>query len=136
MAEQFLDVVPAAPLFRYRTPLRAASALVGQLSAAKLAYPSQQLFTRKGGIVEMSMVVREDSTVDLSSLQVLRATHIDFVRSVVTGLPELRYAPLVVDGCRVRSEVVQPFTFEPPAPKAIFGDTSTPPRIRPIIRQP
>jgi TonB family protein len=64
------------------------------------------------GEVAMEYVVDETGAVSRGTLRVVRFSHPDFVRAVVTHLDSVRFRPATIAGCAVKQLVQQPFKFE------------------------
>ena len=106
------DFDTLVPLFGFRTPLRAVTQLPSQIAGTgRLKYPANLRQAHIEGEVKVSFVLGADGVAEPGSLQVPSATHMDFVKAVVTAMPTIFFAPLQVEGCAVRNMVHFPFTF-------------------------
>lgn len=56
-------------------------------------------------------VVDTTGFADVSSFEVIRATHPGFVQAVRDALPHMRFSPAKIGAVHVRQLVEQPFTF-------------------------
>ncbi len=75
-------------------------------------YPEVLRQSRVPGMVRVRFVVGTDGRADLSTLQVLDASHPAFAESVRRVLPRLRFTPARVGRRAVRQVVEIPFGFE------------------------
>ncbi len=63
------------------------------------------------GEVVFRLIVGQSGEVDLSTIEVLRATSLSFVRAALQALPQQRFRPAKVKGCPVAQEIDYPFAF-------------------------
>ncbi len=109
------------PLMRIRVPIREGSGgpYPKPNNRAPL-YPTAMRTAKTSGSVQLAFIVRSDGTVDMGSIQVVRATAEPFVRAVLDALPAMRFFPLTVEECPVAGIAEMPFTFSvsggPPPP--------------------
>lgn len=66
------------------------------------------------GVVVLRFVVDRDGTPTLGTVELVRASSLEFARAALQALPEQRFTPATVRGCTVAQEVIYPFTFAPP----------------------
>lgn len=105
------------------------SAATRDPSSVAPAYPSDMLAQRVPGYVAVRFVVDTTGRVDLTTVQVMRASRSEFARSVRDALPGMRFTPAKMGGERVRQLAEQVFRFELPVPT--FSPPPPPPR-RPV----
>jgi protein TonB len=91
-------------------------------------YPLELLRQEIQGNAFVIYVVDTTGAADSSSLQVVKATHQEFVDAVRQALPRMRFRPAVLAGQKVRQLVQQNFAFKIQRP-----DTVLPPRIVPPL---
>jgi TonB family protein len=89
-------------------------------------YPLELLRQEIQGNAFVIYVVDTSGTADSSSLQVVNATHKEFVDAVREALPKMRFRPAILAGHKVRQLVQQNFSF-----KIQKADTVLPPRVPP-----
>ena len=65
----------------------------------------------QAGSVDLEFVVMPAGTIDMTSVQAIRATSMPFLQATVDILPSLRFTPLVINGCPVANVVRMPFRF-------------------------
>ena len=91
-------------------------------------YPLELLRQEVQGNAFVIYVVDTSGTADSSSLQVVKATHQEFVDAVREALPKMRFRPAILGGQKVRQLVQQNFAFKIQKP-----DTVLPPRVTPQV---
>jgi len=100
------------PLMRIRVPVREGSGGPYPKPGNRAPrYPTAMRETKTSGSVRIQFVVKADSTIDMTSIQVVHATADPFLRAVLDALPEMRFFPLTVEQCPVASFAEMPFTF-------------------------
>ncbi len=106
---------PAAgvtPLIQMRLPVRRITRLVEPRRGNPAPpYPRRMRDANVTGETLLEFVVDAAGQVDVTSVQVQSATAAEFVESVFETLPRLRFDPLLVEGCPVRSLARMPFQF-------------------------
>jgi hypothetical protein len=106
---------PAAgitPLLRIRVPLRRLDKEPAVVPGGpRPQYPAALEGTRLNGGVTLRLVVGSDGTPDLSSIQVLGASAPQFAQAVLDVLPGIKFVPMEVEHCPVRSITNMPFQF-------------------------
>jgi TonB family protein len=121
------------PLMRIRVPIREGSGGPYPKPGNRAPiYPTALRNARIDGSVRLAFVVGADGTVDMSSIQVVRATAEPFIRAVLDALPAMRFFPLTVEGCPVAGVAEMPFTFSVtgnPPPRA-DDERASHPRLR------
>jgi TonB family protein len=107
------DSQSTVPLFAFRTALRKVTQLSEQVpgTGLQLQYPYNLRQANIEGEVRTAFVIGADGLAEPASVQISRATHLDFAKAVVEALSSMKFVPTQVEGCAVRSLVVQPFTF-------------------------
>ena len=104
---------PREPLFLARLPVRVESAPVRMIRTKRAPrYPEDMRRSNYDGKVLLEFVVGADGRIDLGSVLILQASTRQFVRSVVDFLPTMRFSPLEIAGCPVRTLVQMPFAFD------------------------
>jgi TonB family protein len=100
-------------LFRLRTPRLRYSHLVrpGDNRRRSPQYPSALRAAEMDGSVMAQFVVDRDGNVEPRTINIVRATHIQFVKSVLEVLPQMRFEPARIAGCPVAQLVSMPFEF-------------------------
>lgn len=93
---------------RYRVRIQPAVAKRGNPPPR---YPEIASQAKVKGDVLVQFVVDTSGAPDISTVKVLRANYQDFVLEVVKVLPQYRFEPATVDGCRVKMWVQLPFEF-------------------------
>ena len=63
------------------------------------------------GEMRAEFLVRADGAVDPGSTRFLKATSIEFADAIASVLPQMRFFPLEVAGCKVASLTQMPFDF-------------------------
>ena len=100
------------PLFRLRVPVRpidkAAAGVPGNQAPR---YPQAMRDQRIEGEVRAEFVVQRDGMADPTSIQLVKATRLEFGSAVVQALSAFRFYPMQVAGCTVASLVQMPFVF-------------------------
>jgi TonB family protein len=106
------SVLPMEPLFRMRVPALGEGKILAPM-AENVAprYPEGARARRIEGNVLLQFVVGTDGLGELDSVQILQATSMEFVSAVLTALPRLRFHPLEIRGCALRSVAQMPFEF-------------------------
>lgn len=100
------------PLFRLRLPVRPLEKNVAALPANHAPrYPTAMREKNIEGEVRAEFVVRGDGSVDVASIQLPRATTLEFASAVATALPPMRFYPMQISGCTVATLVQMPFIF-------------------------
>lgn len=107
------EAAPAVdPLFRLKVPMlgrgNTARAIAGQTPPR---YPEVARLNNVQGEVQIEFIVGADGIADLSSVQVAKATALEFVESVFERLPQLRFKPMELNGCPLAEVVSMPFQF-------------------------
>ncbi len=77
------------------------------------AYPDALRSSGVEGEALVQFIVDTTGRAEPASLKVLRATHDAFGQAVRSALPQMRFLPAEIGGCKVRMLVQQPFTFAP-----------------------
>ena len=93
------------------TVLDVDTAAVRYEDSAAPPYPATMLEKRIEGTVAIQYVVDTTGQADTTSVVILSATHPDFVSSVRSTLPEMRFRPAVMNTHKVRQLVQQLFSF-------------------------
>jgi TonB family protein len=93
------------------TILEVDSAVVRSASSASPAYPLDLLEKHIEGFVLARYVVDTTGFADVTSLQVLKATHPGFEQAVRDALPYMRFSAAKLGTQKVRQLVEQTFTF-------------------------
>ena len=83
-------------------------------------YPRELLRQEIQGNAFVIYVVDTSGTADSSSLQVVKATHQEFVDAVREALPRMRFRPAVLAGQKVRQLVQQNFAFKIQRPDTVL----------------
>ena len=100
------------PLVRLRVPIRGASGPPYlKPGSPHPRYPFDLRDARVRGETLFEFVVDANGVPDVSTAQVIRATAPQFAQSVLDVLPNLRFDPLLVEGCPVGALVQMPFQF-------------------------
>jgi TonB family protein len=82
------------------------------LSAPPLAFPAEaKADSLDRGEVVLRMVINRDGIPDPSTVEVVRASAVSFVRAALQALPKQRFRPAKVKGCPVAQEIDFPFAF-------------------------
>src|SRR5262245_14036674 len=74
-------------------------------------YPEDLRAAGIEGKTTFEFVIDGDGRADLTTVQVTSATATQFVKATLDALPNLRFEPLYVEGCRVPVLVQMPFVF-------------------------
>ena len=101
------------PLFRLRVPVLPADRppIAGLADNPRPRYP-QALWQRNiEGEVRLEFLVRADGSVDPRSVQIHKATALEFASAVLDVMPQWHFFPLEVAGCKVASLVQMPSLF-------------------------
>jgi periplasmic protein TonB len=125
---------PQAPIAlgdSIKTELEVDSAVVRYEDSAAPVYPESLLRRRIEGMVLVQYVVDTTGHADTASFRVLSATHTDFVRSVKTTLPRMRFHPAVMGARRVPQLVEQPFVFKIVDTVRVAHESKRPPNDEP-----
>ena len=100
------------PLMRIRVPIREGNGGPYPKPGNRAPrYPTAMRETKTSGSVRIQFVVKADSTIDMTSIQVVHATADLFLRAVLDALPEMRFFPLTVEQYPVAGFAEMPFTF-------------------------
>ena len=83
-------------------------------------YPRELLRQEVQGNAFVIYVVDTSGTADSSSLQVVKATHQEFVDAVREALPRMRFRPAILGGQKVRQLVQQNFAFKIQRPDTVL----------------
>lgn len=83
-------------------------------------YPLALLRQEVQGHAFVIYVVDTSGTADSSSLQVVKATHQEFVDAVRQALPRMRFRPAILGGQKVRQLVQQNFAFKIQRPDTVL----------------
>ncbi|MFN2397262.1 MAG: energy transducer TonB [Gemmatimonadaceae bacterium] len=75
-------------------------------------FPEIAIQAKIRGDVLVQFVIDTSGAPDFSTVKVLRANYQDFVQEVVKVLPQHRFEPGTIDGCRVKMWVQLPFDFD------------------------
>jgi TonB family protein len=100
------------------------------------AHPQYPDILKQAGVegeVYVSFVVDTMGLADVTSLKVIKSSHQLFLNSVVAALPDMRFAPAMVGGRKVKQLVMEPFVFQlagstPAASKSVPGILKAPDR--------
>jgi len=76
----------------------------------------EKLDSASKGEVVLRFVVAPDGLPSMETIEVVRATAMTFLRSVLTILPAQLFSPATINGCAVAQEVYYPFSFLMPDP--------------------
>jgi hypothetical protein len=100
------------PLAGVKVPLRTITQELSQLRGyGNLHYPDDLRSLGITGQVDLTFVIGDDGVYEDGTAMADRVDHIDFLRASLTALPLMRFRPLEVEGCPVRTLVQQPFAF-------------------------
>jgi TonB family protein len=100
------------PLFRLRVPvLPVDRPLAAQAGNPYPRYPEALRDRNIEGDVRSEFLVRADGSVDSRSVQIRKTTALEFASAVLNVVPQWRFFPLEVAGCRVASLVQMPSAF-------------------------
>lgn len=100
------------PLFRLRVPvLPVDRPLAAQAGNPYPRYPQALRDRNIEGDVRVEFLVRADGSVDSRSVQIRKTTALEFASAVLNILPQWRFLPLQVAGCKVASLVQMPSAF-------------------------
>jgi TonB family protein len=100
------------PLFRLRVPiLPVDKPLAAETGNPHPRYPPSMRNRGIEGEVRLEFLVRADGSVDLRSVQIRKATALEFASAAVEVMPRWRFSPLEVAGCKVASLTQMPFVF-------------------------
>jgi TonB family protein len=100
------------PLLQLHVPIRPVTRPIRPLPSREgPRYPARLRAAGVEGEVLAEALVDASGAIDPSSVQILRATDVDFVKAVLAFLPTLRFEPLMVAGCPVASLAQMPFLF-------------------------
>lgn len=106
------DSAMAIPPFSFRVPLRAVTGRLTQIpGVGGVRYPSSRRQSGTSGQAQLSFVVDLDGRPEEASIQVVNATQREFAAAALDAMPNFRYRPLEVGGCRVRGFTEAPFRF-------------------------
>ena len=83
-------------------------------------YPLNLLRQEIQGNAFVIYVVDTTGVADSTSLQVVKATHTDFVEAVRKALPRMRFRPAILGGQKVRQLVQQNFAFKIQKPDTLL----------------
>lgn len=75
-------------------------------------YPRHLRESDVRGEVLMQFVVDQDGQADMRTLRVLKSSHPDFTHAVRAFLPQMRFVPAELNGCKVRQIAQLPFAFK------------------------
>lgn len=100
------------PLFRLRLPVRPfEKSFTAHPDNPPPRYPPTMREQNIEGEVRAEFVVKADGSVDVSSIQIPKATRMEFASAVVTALPPMRFYAMQISGCNVAQLVPMPFVF-------------------------
>jgi len=97
------------PYFDFQVE-KAAAAIPG---SGNPAYPDALKSAGVEGEAIVQYIVDTTGRAEPASFKVLRASHDAFGQAVRSALPQMRFLPAEIGGCKVRMLVQQPFTFAP-----------------------
>jgi TonB family protein len=75
-------------------------------------YPTPLRENGVSGEVLAQFVVDRDGRAEMRTFRVLKSSHADFTRAVRAVLPQMKFFPAELDGCKVRQIVQLPFAFK------------------------
>lgn len=100
------------PLFRLRLPVRPIDkALAAVPGNRPPRYPPSMREQHLEGEVRAEFVARPDGTVDPTSIQMLKATNLEFASAVLQALVPMHFYPMQIAGCAVTALIQMPFMF-------------------------
>ena len=100
---------PAAPLVQGVDSLDRLAIM--RPSSKAPSVPSTLVETATSGFARVVLVVDAQGRVQPGSVQVLEASHADWVRAVMSEVPAMRFHPAERGGCAVAVRMEQPFVF-------------------------
>lgn len=113
---RFVDTVglkdPSVALMRLIVPAVRADRDPMVLDYPPMSYPPNMLQLGMSGRVLLEFIIKTDSTMDQSSLQVLESPHSDFATRALKGLTVAHYRPAKIGNCAVPALVVMPVDFK------------------------
>ena len=102
----------STPLFQLRLPLRQIEKEAEFLPKQRAPkYPVSMRDQKIAGEVLAQFVVRPSGLVDATSIQFLKATHVEFASAVAEVLPSYHFQPMQIAGCNVSTLAQMPFLF-------------------------
>jgi len=113
---RFVDTVwtkdPSVALVRLIVPVVRADRDPLVLDYPPMSYPPNMEQHGMSGRVLLEFIIRTDSTMDQSSLQVLESPHSDFATRALKGLTVAHYRPAKIGNCAVPALVRLPVDFK------------------------
>ena len=80
---------------------------------------SEKADSSRSGEVVVRFVVDRAGTPMPETVEVIRGTSVEFLRSALRALPEQHFKPAQIKGCAVAQVVEYPFSFVPPESQKI-----------------
>jgi hypothetical protein len=100
------------PVMLLRLPIRRITQRArARAGSPALVYPTELRTTGVEGGTLFEFVVDTSGRVDLPTAAVLKSSAPQFINAVLDVLPDLRFAPMHVEGCPVSVLIQQPFDF-------------------------
>lgn len=113
---RFVDTLaikdPSVALMRLIVPTVRADRDPLVLDYPRMDYPPNMLQHGMSGRVGLEFIIRTDSTMDQSSLQVLESPHSEFATRALRGLTVARFRPARIGSCAVPALVRLPVDFK------------------------
>ena len=113
---RFVDTLdtkePSIALLRLVVPTVRPDRDPSVLDYPRMDYPPNMLQHGMSGRVGLEFIIRTDSTMDQSSLQVLESPHSDFATLALRGLTAARFRPARIGSCAVPALVRLPVDFK------------------------